>query len=133
MLNSTRTPNYAKIKSHALMEPYLNQNLPLPMVQVMAQLRVNLFSLKMNDMKIPLQNLLICPWCNEDQGNYEHYLLHCHHLEIPRSKFLNNFLCNTTPTFIDLYNMYKNCPDFFKNTFYFFTECFKTLDSSPSL
>lgn len=129
MANTTRIPNYAKMKTHALIEPYLRLSLPLPMAQVMAQLRVNLYNLKINDKKIPLQNQTSCPWCGEGEGNSDHYLLYCPHLETTRSKFLNLFLSTPTANFIDLYNNYKNSPDFYKNIFYFFTECFKSLDS----
>jgi hypothetical protein len=133
MVSSSWTINYAKMKSHALTENYLNLNLTLPIVQLIAQLRTNLFRLIVRNQKIPLQNKAMCPWCNEDSGNSDHYLFDCHYLSPARMLYLDKFLqgeANNFNNFIDVYNLYKASPNFLKNVFYFFVDSLKTLDST---
>ncbi|OXA46777.1 hypothetical protein Fcan01_18377 [Folsomia candida] len=128
MAKSNWTPIYAKMKTHAVTEPYLQINLHLPVVQLISQLRVNIFRIIFKDAKIPLQNRSLCPWCNECEGNSDHYISECHCLSIHREKYLSNYVPTTNVSFVDLYNMHRNLPDFFKNIFYFFNDCYKTLE-----
>lgn len=134
MLNSSWTPTYSKMKTHATTEFYLNANLALQTVQITSQLRANLFSLKIFDKRIPLQNKSNCPWCLNDAGNADHYLFECEPLRPQRSyvfvKYLSQFITNKPSNdwrFTDLYNSNASSTMLFKNIFYFFLESSRIL------
>lgn len=125
MVESKWTPEYGKIKTNINLEPYFQMNLPLSTVQIIAQMRVNLLSLKWKDCKIPLQGVGPCPWCQEERASLNHYLMSCMQLECPRKLYLRQFLKHQS--LIETFANNTSDPHFYKNLFLFWIHCFKII------
>jgi hypothetical protein len=135
MVNSTWTPGYAKVKSHVTTENYLEQDLSLPELQMIAQTRVNLLRICYQDKKISLLSTDLCPFCHQEhEANLQHYFTECPMLQdqiIKLHDTLPPALPNETFTadfFTHIYNKNKNNSSFFKSLFFFWSSIFRLIE-----
>jgi hypothetical protein len=126
LMNTSRIPRYAAMKSHALPEFYLNLKLPYAICSLIVQLRIGLFSIKLGDQRIIITTK--CPLCtSHSDATVDHLTLHCKILQPHRNNHLKQYNNNYT-YFFELYNNNKDDRNFFKALFCFWIDIFKFYD-----
>jgi hypothetical protein len=78
MTKSTFIPKYRMMKTHVTREPYLNMNLSISDVRVIAQTRLSLFRIRVGSDRVPLEKE--CCFCGQNPSSMlNHLLFQCRH------------------------------------------------------
>ena len=104
MIQSSFIPHYKSIKTKTTTESYFQENNNTQKSSLIAQLRLNKFSIKIGRYYIPLQpKCLLCSKSN----SVEHLMFECRLLNLERQSLILQFLPNPAASETTPYDLYK--------------------------